>query len=128
MFADDTSIFIYNTNHEELNLNFKLDLIQISKWFQANQLTLNQEKTSLVKFAPTKSFLYPPNLSYMGQIFIELNNIKFLDLQLDSHLTWKMHVNYLFNKQSVNVIYNGKACSYITYRNKMLYILLIFIP
>jgi len=129
MFADDTSIFIYNTNHEELNLNFKLDLIQISKWFQANQLTLNKEKTSLVKFAPTKSFLlYPPNLSYMGQIFIGLNNIKFLDLQLDIHLTWKMHVNYLFNKQSVHLIYNGKVCSYITYRNKRLYILLIFIP
>jgi hypothetical protein len=88
-FADYTSIFIYITNHEELNLNFKLDLIQISKWFQANQLTLNNKKSSLVKFAPTKSFLYPPNLSYMGQIFIELNNTKFLDLQLDSHLTWR---------------------------------------
>jgi hypothetical protein len=79
---------MYNTNHEQLNLNFKLVLIQILKWFQANQLTLNTEKTSLVKFVPTKSFLYPPNLSYMGQILIELNNIKFLDLQLDSQLTW----------------------------------------
>jgi len=64
----------------------------------------------------------------MGQIRIELNNIKFLDLQLDSQLTWKMHVNYLFNKQSVNLIYNGKACLYIKYRIKRLYILLIFTP
>ena len=56
-------IYIYNTNHKELNLNFKLVLIQISKWFQANQLIFNTEKTCLVKFAPTKSFLYPPNLS-----------------------------------------------------------------
>jgi len=56
-----------------------LFLIQISKWFQAKQLTLNKQKTSLVKFAPNKSFLYPPNLSYTGQILIELNNTKFLD-------------------------------------------------
>jgi hypothetical protein len=78
-----------------------LVLIQISKWFQANQLTLNTEKTSLVKFAPTKSFLCLPYLTYMDERIIELNNTKFLDLQLDSQLTWKMHVNYLFNKQSV---------------------------
>jgi len=88
MFADDTSTFIYNTNHEKLSLNFKLVLIQTSKWFQANQLTLNIEKTSLVKFPPTKYFLHPPNLSYTGQILIELNKIKFLDLQLDCQLTW----------------------------------------
>ena len=32
---------------------------------------------------------------------MELNNTKLLVLQLDSQLIWKMHVNYLLNKQSV---------------------------
>ena len=86
MFVDDIRILISNTNHDELNLNFKLVLIQISKWLQANQLILNIEKTSLVKFSPTKSS-YPLNLSYAGKIFIELSNINFLGLQLDSQPT-----------------------------------------
>jgi hypothetical protein len=63
MFADDTSILITNANHDELILDFVLVLSQVSKWFQAIQLILNIEKTSLVKFAPTKSYLCPLNLS-----------------------------------------------------------------
>ena len=54
VFADDTSILISNNNRDELNLNFKLVLTQILKWFLANQLILNIEKTSSVKFPPTK--------------------------------------------------------------------------
>jgi hypothetical protein len=101
MFADDTSMWITNVNHYELILDFRSVLSQISKWFLAIQLTLNIKKTSLVKFAPTKSYLCPLNLSYAGQTLFELNNIKFLGLQLDSHLTWKVHINYLLNKPSV---------------------------
>jgi hypothetical protein len=49
MFADDTSILISNTSHDELNLNFTSVLNQISKCFQANQLILNIEKNKLSK-------------------------------------------------------------------------------
>jgi hypothetical protein len=61
MFSDDSTILISNTNHDELDLNFKSVCFQISKWPQANQLVLNilKKKTSLEKFAPTKSSLYP---------------------------------------------------------------------
>jgi len=34
-------------------------------------------------------------------MLVELNNIKFLGLQLGSQLTWKMHINYLLIKLSV---------------------------
>jgi hypothetical protein len=87
MFADDTSILITNANYNELILDFTSVLSPISKWFQAIQLILNLEKTSLVKFAPSKSYLCPLNLSCVGQTLLELNNIKFLGLQLDSQLT-----------------------------------------
>lgn len=54
MFADDTSILISNINHYEPNLNFKS---------LPNQLILHIQKTSLVKFAPTKSSLNLLHLS-----------------------------------------------------------------
>jgi hypothetical protein len=95
MFADDTSILISNTNCDKLNLNFKLVLSQISKCFQANQLILNTKKSSLVKFAPTKSSLYPLNLSCPGQILVELNNIKFFAFDWIVNLHGKyMQVTY----------------------------------
>jgi hypothetical protein len=31
-------------------------------------------------------------------MLVELNNIKFLGLQLGSQLTWKVHINYVLNK------------------------------
>jgi len=41
MCADDASILITNANHDELILDFKSVLSQISKWLQAIQLILN---------------------------------------------------------------------------------------
>jgi hypothetical protein len=38
MFADDTTILITNANHDEVILDFKSVLSQISKWFQAISL------------------------------------------------------------------------------------------
>jgi len=38
MCADDTTILITNANHDELILDFKSVLSQISKWFQAISL------------------------------------------------------------------------------------------
>jgi len=70
MFADDTSIRTTNANRVELILDFKLVLGQIWKWFQAIQLILNIEKTSLVKFAPTESYVCPLNLAYAGQYLL----------------------------------------------------------
>ena len=44
MFGDNTSILISNINHDELNLNFKSVLSQISKCFQANRLIFKRER------------------------------------------------------------------------------------
>jgi hypothetical protein len=50
-----------------------------------------------VNLAPTKSSLYPLNLSCAGRILLELNTIKLFGLQL----AWKMHINYVLSKLSV---------------------------
>jgi hypothetical protein len=64
MFADDTTILMSNDKYNELNQNFNSFLIQVSTWFQANQLALNVEKTNLLKFTSSKSTIYPLNLFY----------------------------------------------------------------
>jgi len=51
LFADDTSILVSHTNYDDFMKVFNL---VICKWFQANQVALNVEKTSIVRFTPIK--------------------------------------------------------------------------
>ena len=49
---------------------------------------------------PNEVSYYIFNLMYADQVLPETDTIKFLGLQLDSHLTWKTHTNSLLNKLS----------------------------
>jgi hypothetical protein len=100
MSADDTTIQMSNDKHEELNSNLNSFFIQILKWFQANQLVLNVEKTNLVKFTSSSSSIYSLNISYASYNTMEATTIKFLGLHLHNQLTRKAHINFLFNKLS----------------------------
>jgi hypothetical protein len=51
MFADDTSVFISKNNYDDFKEMFNSVLSHVSKWFHANQLILNVEKTNIVRFS-----------------------------------------------------------------------------
>jgi hypothetical protein len=53
MVVDGTSILVSHTNYDDFMTVFNLALLHVSKWFQANQLTLNTEKTNNIRFTPT---------------------------------------------------------------------------
>jgi hypothetical protein len=57
--------------------------------------------THAVQFTPQKVHYYPLHLTYADQILVETDTVKFLGLQLDSHLTWKTHINSLLHKLSI---------------------------
>jgi hypothetical protein len=88
IFADDTSILISNNNCTDLNQMCTSVLSHITKWFQANQLVLNVEKTNMVQFTLTKFSHSLLQLTYEGKILTEADHIKFLGL-----LIWKTHID-----------------------------------
>ena len=47
-FADDTNLFLDNTNILNLETNLNVELDKVSQWLFANKLSLNIEKTSFV--------------------------------------------------------------------------------
>ena len=61
MFSDDTSILVSHSNYDDFMEVFNLVLLHISRWIQANQMTLNVEKTSTVRFTPIKFSHIPVN-------------------------------------------------------------------
>ena len=50
MFADDTNLFCSSNDIKTLFLNTNLELQKIYKWFQANKLSLNEDKTTFTLF------------------------------------------------------------------------------
>jgi hypothetical protein len=94
MFAADTSILAYHNNYDDFMTVFNLVLLHNSKWFQANQLILNVEKTSIIRFTLTKLSHHPLHVAYADQILTALDTLKFFGLHFDNHPTWKPHIDF----------------------------------
>ena len=100
MLDNDTSVLMTTSTDDELNHISNSVLLHISKWFQVNEFVVNANKTHAVQFMPHKVHYYPLNLTHADQILVETNTVKFLVLRLDSHLSWKTHINSLLPKLS----------------------------
>ena len=47
IFTDDTSILFVHSNLTDFNKNIHIVFVSLHKWFRANQLSLNFNKTKL---------------------------------------------------------------------------------
>jgi hypothetical protein len=52
-------------------------------WFHGNQLLLNMDKMSIVKFTRTNIVCSPLTVEYAGRVLTEVINFKFIDLCID---------------------------------------------
>ena len=89
MFADDTSVLVTSKDMNECINKLDYVLNSMSNWFKANKLSVNLDKTKVIKFLTQRS---PETLIEIGihDNLLEHNSvIKFLGLQVDEHLDWK---------------------------------------
>ena len=104
LFADDTNLFCSDNNIRTLFETANEELSQINDWFLANKLSLNAEKSKYVLFhkcidqenIPLKLSLLQLN----SNIIERESSLKFLDVILEEHLTWKKHMQLIENKVS----------------------------
>ena len=138
MFADNINLLWESKTVKTLFLKANVELEKISKRFQANKLSLNEDKTRFTLFHKLQD---RDNLS-LQLLVLKINNykikgsisIKFLGFMVDEHLNWKDHVNIIENKLFKNLgllhkdkqFLNAKAMislyfsfihSYLTYGN-----------
>ena len=75
-------------------------MTQLTKWFNANKLTLNSEKSSFTIFKSSKRNIpnLPEQIEFLNQRILRSANIKFLGIILDENLTFNEHVNEVCNK------------------------------
>lgn len=107
-FADDTNIFGFGQNLEQL-----LDLItsefgKIKQWFDKNKLSLNLRKTKFMIFDNSKS-----RQSFQLKIEnVEIERVyemKFLGVIIDDKICLKSHIKYIQTKLSRSISILAKA-------------------
>jgi len=68
------------------------------KWFAANNLVLNIDKTNIIKFITKNSSHSTLHISYKEKYTEKMMNTKFFGLQTDNHINWKNHIEEMIPK------------------------------
>ena len=73
--------------------NINEELKNLTLWLNVNRLSLNISKTNFVIFHTyNKPLQYNVTLKMNKKAIVQKNNIKYLGIIVDSHLSWKQHI------------------------------------
>lgn len=117
LFADDTNIFLSDTNLDRLILTANYELAFIVKWFDSNKLSLNLTKTNFIIFCSArKKYLKPQVKIKLNGIAVEqVQSAKFLGVHIDEHLKWDKHIQQVASKLSKNIGILAKLKYFLPY-------------
>ncbi|CAL4236630.1 unnamed protein product, partial [Meganyctiphanes norvegica] len=92
IFADDTNIFFKCKNADEITTKGNEIMLQLNKWFIANKLTLNSEKSNFVIFRSKRNVItnLPEQIQFENSNIKRAMSVKYLGVILDEHLTWNI--------------------------------------
>ena len=105
LFADDTNAFMSDKSIVSLVERANRELEIISKWFIANKLSLNVNKTNYILFRSRRKSVSLSNLKVEidGKEIKQETSSKFLGVYIDQHLTWGVHVAHISRKIAKNI-------------------------
>jgi hypothetical protein len=98
LFADDTNLFLHNSDSVKLFSVANACMVQLSEWFNANRLSLNLNKTCYSLFGPTHKVRTGLELYISGEVIQNTECCKYLGILIDCGLKWQEHINYIYNK------------------------------
>ena len=92
------------------------ELTQILDWLHANRLSLNINKTNFTIFGPQCSArdYSSCTIRLNGQDIKHVNECKFLGIYLDTHLTWKRHIEKISSKISSAIFAINRAKDFLS--------------
>lgn len=104
LFADDTNLFFSHANPVHLINVINQELEKISIWLRVNKLFLNVDKTKFMIFSPRQKRLQSDfRVVLNDRELSQVEEVVFLGVVLDEHLSWKSHINHVSNKISKSI-------------------------
>ena len=96
LFADDTSLYVANGDPTILATKLQQAVDNLSEWLDNWLLSVNIEKTALLIIRKKGMPAIHITVRICGDVIHQVNKHKHLGLILNSTLTWKDHVDYVF--------------------------------
>lgn len=101
LYADDTNMFLTNSDLNTLIQNASTELAKLSVWFAANKLSLNIKKTNFILFRTrNKKINFIPEIKINNVAITQVTCTKFLGVLINDTLTWSDHIRTVLNKVS----------------------------
>jgi exonuclease III len=100
LFADDSTLIVECDKAETYESRTNNAVNNIIEWFDKNNLKINLTKTKVLQFYLPQSHKKDITVMYNDHILEQVNEIKFLGITIDSHISWKTHLINLCKKVS----------------------------
>ena len=102
LFADDTNLFLSNSDLSKLQEILNKELASVDTWFKCNRLSLNVSKTNYIVFHSSRSTLNTDQvcLKIDKEEITKVKETRFLGVMIDECLDFKCHINVLMTKLS----------------------------
>ena len=89
-----TSSILHKRTLLQKNTSSIANSLHLTKWLNANTISLNVSKTEMVLFRPKrKSMDFNLKIKLNGKRLYEANSVKYLVIRIDNKLNWKAHIN-----------------------------------
>lgn len=98
LFADDTTIIYFSSNHNEITNKIKTDVDNIFIWLQQHKLTLNFNKSSFMNISKKTIDIPTLPINFNDKTINYQKTIKFLGLYIDERLSWNAHIDKIRSK------------------------------
>ncbi len=107
-FADDTTIYLSDSNIDHLYVKANMLINCLFEWFCSNRLSLNANKTKYIVIRPPslRGDIYNTDICIQNSKLHRIGNdcaekaVKFLGILIDENLTWKEHLSHINKKIS----------------------------
>ena len=104
LFADDSTLTckFKNDSVRMISNTLNQEMSKVFQWLNSNKIKVNIDKCNFINFSYRKQIALQPirvNSSYI----LETDQIKFLGIIIDKHLTFKYHINAISTKISRSV-------------------------
>jgi hypothetical protein len=88
-----TSLIITHLNHTDFSKDIITSVFhQLNKWFAANLLFLNLNKTQHVQFMTKNTLIREIPISHNNTFILNTSSTEFLGLVIANSLSWKDHI------------------------------------
>ena len=100
MYADDTTVYFSYSDAEKVQKVLTEDLGNLSSWIAANGLKMSVKKTQVMMLSRKGREKEAGRLqvSIDNEVFAKCDEIKYLGVIVDNHLTWRSHIEEVRKK------------------------------